>query len=83
MRVTPLTIGLLIVLSGLLGPLASLSELPAGALTDGGWWVGIGEQAIRGLASGGLAAVAVIASAYGIEVRSRVRSGAGETVRRD
>lgn len=73
MRVTPLTIILLIVLSGALGPLTTLSEMPAGALTDAEWWRGIGEQAVRGLAGGALAAVAVIASAYGIEVRSRTR----------
>lgn len=73
MRVTPLSIGLLIVLSGLLGPLSSLSEMPAGAISDASWWRGIGEQAVRGLATGALSAVAVVASAYGIELRNRAR----------
>ncbi|GIV82466.1 MAG: hypothetical protein KatS3mg051_2149 [Anaerolineae bacterium] len=76
MRVTPLTIILLIVLSGAIGPLTELADMPDGALTSTDWWVRIGEQAVRGLATGALSAVAVVASAYGIEIRGRTRSAA-------
>lgn len=73
MKVTPVSIVILILLSGIIGPLSTMAEMPGGALTDSAWWTVIGEQAIRGIASGGLAAVAVIASAYGIEVRNRMK----------
>jgi hypothetical protein len=75
MRVTPLTVVMLIVLSGLIGPLTSLADMPAGALTDADWWTSIGEQAVRGLATGAVSAIAVVASAYGIEVRAQRRAG--------
>lgn len=82
MRITPLTIALLIVLTGAIGPLTSLADMPDGALTDGSWWRAIGEQAVRGLATGGVSAIAVVASAYGIEVRAarKAERGAGERV---
>jgi len=84
MKVTPLTVVLLIVLSGLIGPLTSLADMPAGALTDADWWTSIGEQAVRGLATGAVSAIAVVASAYGIEIRNQRRQASqpnNETVK--
>lgn len=71
LRFSPATVAVIIILSALFGPAQEIASLPDGALLDESWWMRIGEEALRGLASGVLASISVIAAAYGVELRAR------------
>jgi hypothetical protein len=62
-----------LVINGLIGPLGELATLPEGALVDADWWARVAEEAVRGLATGALSGIAVVAAALGIEVRDLQR----------
>ncbi len=77
MKITPMTIVLVVALTTLIGPLTSLADMPSGALTDLDWLQSVGEEAVRGFATGALSAITVVAGAYGIDVRSRMKGNGG------
>lgn len=70
-----IAIVVVLILSGLIPALTAIADMPTGAFDDIGWWEGVGEDALRGCAKGGLSALAVVASLYGIEVRNQIRAG--------
>jgi hypothetical protein len=78
MKLEPISMVLAVLLSASWEPLVMLADVDSSRLASQSFWIEVGAAALHGAATGALAVVALVASAYGIELRRRSARGGKE-----